>query len=752
MKVKQKGILSLLLTVIVIAVTVFVAVCGIGSKKWGSMSDVKLGLDLAGGVSITYEAVKENPTKQEMDDTFYKMQLRAQDFNSEAAVYMEGDTRINVDIPDVTDANEVLEKLGDAGKIYFIYGQSAEGEANIVYDAQEGGYVLARPLEDIIADGDVVIDGACIAGAEAVIGQNSLGANDYQVKLTLNDAGRNRFSEATAYAYSYYSQVSTSIRNIIAIVYDGAVYSAPMVSAHISDGNAVINNQKDYNESKQLASIIRNGALPLELQEIRSTVVGAKLGTEAINTSLMAGVIGFILVLIFMVAVYRIPGLAASLALCLYVTVMIICLNLFNVTLTLYGIAGIILSIGMAVDANVIVFTRIREELGTGKTVRSSIKKGFEKALSAIIDGNVTTLIAAAVLYFLGSGTIKGFAQTLAIGIVLSMGTALFVTKFILNALYNAGFDHEKFYGIKKEGKVFAFTKHVVKYAVVFAVVIVVLVAAMLIGKGKTGNILNYGLDFMGGTSTEIVFEGGAPTNQELEQLVMDTLGIPGEVVQIQGEEAAIVKTELLELGDKTKLEAALHEKYGVSGEDITSTSISGTVSGEMKSDAVVAVVVATVCMMLYIWIRFKNLGFAASSVLALCHDVLFVLMVYAVSRISVGNAFIACMLTLVGYSINATIVVFDRIRENMKEKLKKDSLEDVVNASISQTVSRSINTSLTTFIMVLTLSVFGVSSIREFSVPLMAGIVCGAYSSVFLAGTLWYNINKFREKRNAEQ
>ncbi len=751
MKVKQKGIISLVATVAVIVLTAFVAVFGIGSKKWGSMSDVKLGLDLAGGVSITYEAVKENPTRQEMDDTFYKMQLRAQDFNSEAAVYMEGDTRINVDIPDVTDANVVLEKLGDAGKIYFIYGQSSQGEENITFDAENGGYKLARPLEDIIADGDVVIDGACIAGAEAVIGQGSLGANDYQVKLTLNDSGKSRFSEATAYAYSYYNPAVASIRNIIAIVYDGAVYSAPMVSAHITDGNAVINGQKDYDESKQLASIIRNGALPLELREIRSTVVGAKLGTEAINTSLLAGVIGFVLVLAFMIVVYRIPGLAASLALCLYVTVMIICLNLFNVTLTLYGVAGIILSIGMAVDANVIVFTRISEELGTGKTVRSSIKKGFEKALSAIVDGNVTTLIAAAVLYFLGSGTIKGFAQTLAIGIILSMGTALFVTKFILNALYNTGLDHEKFYGVKKEGKIFPFTKHGIKYVIVFGVVIVALVASLIIGKAKTANSLNYGLDFMGGTSTEIVFSGNAPSNQELEQLVKDSIGKPGEVVQIQGEEAAIIKTEVLSLAEKAKLEAALNEKYGVSGEDITSTSISGTVSGEMKSDAVVAVLVATVCMMLYIWIRFKNLGFAASSVLALCHDVLFVLMVYAVSRISVGNAFIACMLTLVGYSINATIVVFDRIRENMKEKLKKDSVEDVVNSSISQTISRSINTSLTTFVMVLALSVFGVSSIREFSVPLMAGIVCGAYSSVFLAGTLWYHINKLRAGKEQE-
>ena len=751
MKDKQKGILSLILTMVVIAATVFVAVCGIGADKLGSMSDVKLGLDLAGGVSITYESVKENPTSQEMEDTFYKMQLRAQDFNSEAAVYMEGDNRINVDIPDVTDANEVLEKLGDAGKIYFIYGQSKDGVANIEYSTEKDNYVLTRSIEEIIADGDVVIDGACISGAEPEIRQGNLGASSYEVALALNSEGKSKFADATAYAYSNYSPSGISIRNIIAIVYDGEVYSAPRVSAHITDGNAVISGQADFNESKQLASIIRIGALPLELKEIRSTVVGAKLGTEAINTSLLAGVIGFLLVIGFMIVVYRIPGFAASLALCLYVTVMIICLNLFNVTLTLYGIAGIILSIGMAVDANVVIFTRIREEIGTGKTVRSSIKLGFEKALSAIIDGNVTTLIAAAVLYFLGSGTIKGFAQTLAIGIVLSMATALFVTKFILVAFYRAGFDKEKFYGVKKDTKVRDFVKYGLTYTILFGVIAVVCIGAMIVGKTSAGKALNYGLDFMGGTSTEIVFEGTAPSNQELEKLVSDVLGIQGEVVQIHGEESVIIKTEVLDTAKKAKLEEALNEQYNVTSKDITSTSISGTVSGEMKTDAVVAVIVATLCMMIYIWIRFKNLGFAASSVTALLHDVVFTLMVYAVARISVGNAFIACMLTLVGYSINATIVVFDRIRENMKEKLKKDTVRDVVNASISQTVSRSINTSLTTFVMVLTLSIFGVSSIREFSLPLMAGIISGTYSSICLAGTVWYFINKKRNSGTAE-
>lgn len=740
---KKRGVLSLVLTFVLLVATGLVAVLGIGSDKIGSMSDIKLGLDLAGGVSITYEAVAEEFDTQKMDDTFYKMQLRAQEFNSEAAVYMEGDRRINVDIPNVTDANEVLEKLGDAGSIYFIYGQAAGGKANIEYSTAKQSYVLARPLADIIADGDVVLDGADIANALADNPVNNLGQAYYVVNLTLNETGTSKFADATAYAAQYQNSANSDIRNIIAIVYDNEVYSAPGVQAHITGGSAQISGQHDFNESKQLASIIRIGALPLELKEVRSTVVGAKLGTEAVNTSLLAGVIGFILVIIFMIALYRIPGLAASLALCLYVTVMILCLNLFNVTLTLYGIAGIILSIGMAVDANVIIFTRIREEIGAGKTVRSAIKLGFDKALSAIIDGNVTTLIAAVVLYFLGSGTIKGFAQTLAIGIILSMVTALFVTKFILNAFYAVGLDDVKFFGFKKESKVFNFTKHKIKYAIVFGVVVVALIVSMIIRKSSSGNILNYGLDFMGGTSTEIEFENGAPSNQDLEKLVLDTLGLKGEVVQIQGNSGSIIKTEVLETEQKAKLEKALTEKYGVTEKDITSTSISGTVSGEMKQDAIVAVIVATICMMLYIWIRFKNLGFAASSVMALLHDVIFVLMIYAVASISVGNSFIACMLTLVGYSINATIVVFDRIRENMKEKLKKDTVEDVVNASISQTVTRSINTSLTTLFMVVVLCIFGVSSIREFALPLMAGIISGTYSSVFLAGTVWYLLNK---------
>ncbi|MBP5159626.1 MAG: protein translocase subunit SecD, partial [Lachnospiraceae bacterium] len=472
---KGKGIGQILAAVVVIALSVFVAVAGFGSSQSGSIHDIKLGLDLAGGVSITYQTVKEDPDSSEISDTQYKMQLRADSLSTESAVYLEGERRITVDIPDVKDADAVLEQLGAAGKLYFVYGQGPDGVANIerYTDAETGEpkYRLTRSMDEILADGDVVIDGSCIANAQPT-NQNTALGTEYLVELSLNSNGTQSFADATRYAVSYSG--SGDIRNTIAIVYDNEVISAPGVQSVIDGGVASITGQANFDESKTLASIIRIGALPLELEVLKYNVVGARLGSDAISSSLLAGMIGLILVMIFMICWYRVPGLAASIALVFYTAMMIIFLSVFNVTLTLSGIAGIILSIGMAVDANVIIFTRIQEEIATGKTVRSSIKAGFSKALSAIIDGNVTTLIAAAVLYILGVGTVKGFAQTLAIGIVLSMITALFVTKFILLGLYNLGATSEKLYGTKKERKSIPFTKNFKKFAIGSGAVIAV--------------------------------------------------------------------------------------------------------------------------------------------------------------------------------------------------------------------------------------------------------------------------------------
>ncbi len=737
---KTKAMLSLLLTVLVTAALAFISIAGIGPDKLFSAANIKRGLDLAGGLSITYQTVKEDPTAEELSDTRYKLQLRVDNYSTEAAVYQEGTNRINVDIPGVSDAERILRELGQAGSIYFIH-----GEGNITFDYVEEGYVLTKTMDEIGAAGDVVLTGADISKAEAIMQkvQNGVG-NEYVVALTLNDVGRVKFAEATR----------ISIGKQIAIVYDGKVISAPAVSTAITDGQAVISGMENFEKASQLASTIRIGALPLELTEIRSTVVGAQLGEDAINTSLFAAAVGFACVLLFMIVYYRIPGLAAGVALTIYIGLMVIVLNVFDVTLTLQGMAGIILSIGMAVDANVIIFQRIREELATGKTVRSSMKLGFDKALSAIVDGNVTTLIAAFVLYFLGSGGVKGFAITLAIGILLSMFTALTVTRFILNALYGIGFDHEKFYGIQKERKTLPFTKNFGRFSAVSAVLILAGVISMGVFAAKGDEALNYGLDFKGGTSLSVTFpeELTEKLNKCLENTVSDTLSITSEIVKVTGENTYIIKTVELSQEQRAELTNALVAEYDVDEALIQTENISGKVSGEMRSSAIQAVIIATICMLIYIWIRFKNFNFAASAVAALLHDVLIVLAVYAVGRIAVGNTFIACMLTIVGYSINATIVIFDRIRENLAQKTEEQTLADVVDNSVTQTLSRSINSSLTTFVMVVMLAVFGVDTIREFAIPLMAGIVAGAWSSVCITGGLWYVLESKLKKNRADQ
>ncbi len=752
MKERTKGIIKLIVAVIVIAAAVVVAAMGIGKDKLGSASNVKLGLDLAGGVSVTYETVKDNPTDTEMSDTVYKMQKRAESFSTEAQVYPEGSRRITVSIPDVTDADAVLSGLGDAGNIYFVYGMGPDGVQNIVryFDEESGEYKfeLLNSIEQIAAAGDVVVDGSNIADAQPNIMQDDLKGTEYIVALSLDETGSQLFEDATRYCYPYYDATSEEdeYKNLIAIVYDNEVVSAPHVATIITGGQATISGQANYDESKMLATTIRVGALPLELQVLRYYVEGAHLGSDALHTSLIAGLIGFILIVLFMIVMYRVPGFAASIALVMYVSLMVICLNIFGVTLTLPGIAGIILSIGMAVDANVIIFTRIQEELASGKTVRSGIKLGFSKALSAIIDGNVTTIIAAVVLYFLGSGTVKGFAQTLAIGIILSMITALFITKFLLQALYETGADSVGLYGTKKERKTLNIVQNFPKFIAISGGIIVVGIVALIINLCTIKTPFSYGLDFSGGTATSVIFENGLPNGiqSEVEGLVKDTIGQSAEVSLVSDENMVQIKTKELSTEDRAKLATALKSTYGIEEGYITTESVGSAVSSEMKRDAWIAVIVATIGMLLYIWLRFKNFNFATSAVMALIHDVLVVLVLYAVCRsfISVGNTFIACMLTIVGYSINATIVIFDRIRENVREYSRKP-MEEIVNTSITQTFSRSINTSLTTFVMVLVLAILGVTSVREFAIPLMVGIICGTFSSVCLTGGLWFNLQK---------
>ena len=681
------------------------------SSKFG-MGKIKLGLDLAGGVSITYQTVQQNPSDEDMADTIYKLQQRVQNYSTEAEVYREGGNRINIDIPGVSDANAILDELGKPGSLLFV-------------DPQ----------------GQTVLTGDQVATAKAGIIDNN-GKSEYVVSLTFTDEGSKAFAEATA----------KLIGQRIAIIYDNVVYSNPTVQTAITGGNAQITGMTSYDEAKNLASTIRIGSLSLELEELRSNVVGAKLGQTAISTSMKAAVVGFVVLAAFMIGVFLLPGAASVIALALYIILEILLLSAFEITLTLPGIAGIILSIGMAVDANVIIFTRIKEEIALGKSVYESINSGFKKALSAIIDGNVTTLIAAAVLYVRGSGTVKGFAQTLALGIILSMFTALFVTKFILKAFYNVGLDDVKFYGKKPDRESINFVGMRKITLSVAAVVLIIGVIFAGVNKSQIGGFFNYGLDFKGGTSTNVTFNKDYSLEEISKEIVPVVESVTGEAgtqtQKVQGTNQVIIKTRSLSLDEREKLNKALADKFGVDAEKITAESISGAVSSEMKKDAVVATVLATILMLIYIWIRFRDFSFAAGSILALLHDVFIVISCYAIFRWSVGSTFIACILTILGYSINATIVIFDRIRENKAILSKSTAKEELINKSVTETLTRSIYSSLTTFITIFILFLMGVPSIREFALPIMVGIVAGTYSSVFLSSVFWYLLsNKFDKK-----
>lgn len=743
---KSKAIIVLLCMILVLLGVGYVDIYGLDGSGKGSASDIKLGLDLAGGVSITYQVVgDETPDATDMADTIAKLQKRVEVYSTEAVVYQEGTDRINIEIPGENDATAILQELGKPGELYFIAETDSEGNANYtsLYNVDEEGnlveeHTLNKTIEELEADGSVMLVGTDVESARAITLQDEMGNSVNAVDLKMTKEGTQKFAEATKRAYSKGES--------LAIYYDGTFVSVPNVNQVLTDGQAQISPMKSYEAAEALASTIRIGGLKLELEELHSKVVGAQLGVEAIDTSLKAGVIGFIIVVIFMIAVYFLAGFASAIALCIYVVLIVLCLNGFAITLTLSGIAGIILSVGMAVDANVIIFARIREELATGKTVQSAMKIGFDKALSAIIDGNITTLLAAGVLWLLGPGTVKGFAQTLALGIALSMFTALLVTKLIMNALYSLGFKDVKWYGVGKEPKTINFLGKKKWFFGISAAVILAGFIVMGVYQANTGEALNYSLEFKGGTATTVNFNESRTleeVNRDIVPLIEQISGGAVQIQTVQDSNEVIFKTGSLSVEQREALNQLFINNFAVEENKITSETISSTISSEMKSDTIIAVVIAVIGMLLYIRIRFSDIRFGISSIVALLHDVLVVIAFYAVARVSVGNTFIACLLTIVGYSVNATIVVFDRVRENMAEMTGKDTLEDVVNRSITQTLSRSIFTSLTTLVMVVTLYILGVTSIRDFALPLIVGIVCGAYSSVCLAGALWFVLRK---------
>jgi len=728
---KTKGIIAFIISLAVLAFAGYVIMFGIGDR--GQAKYITQGLDLKGGVSITYqvaESDKSNLTADTLEKTRAKLEKRIAAFSTEATAYKAGEDRITVEIPGAYDADEVLDELGKPGILYFCTAAKS-GYTPTKAELKNKKYIkVDKSYYQVWLTGDTV------ASAEGQATTNDKGVNENIVSLQFNSEGTKAFGEMT----------SSHVGEQSFIIYDDEVLSAPNIQAAITGGQAQITGDFTLKEAQTLATNIGIGSLEVQLDELSHSVQSANLGSDALSKSIQAGIVGFIIIILFLLFVYRIPGLAAGLALISYIELMLLALNGFDLTLTLPGIAGIILNIGMAVDANVIIYARIREEIAAGKNVKSAIGIGFKKATSAIVDGNVTTFIAALVLWIKGSGTVQGFATTLGIGILIQLFTSLVISRIFVWILYYMGFQAPKFYGKEKTRKNINFVE---KRKVFFGIAIVCIaigIGGLIFNSANNGGAFNYSIEFKGGTSIQVQFDKDYTIdefNKDVKPAIADLLSTNDIQAQKDTNTKGLftIKTKKLEGEEMTKFKDLLISKYQAKDDkqNFNDTEISDTISSEMKTDAVVATVIATICMLIYIWFRFKNVHFALAAVIALLHDVLIVVGFYGLSRVTVGTTFIACLLTIVGYSINATIVIFDRIRENKAVMKREDTMIDTINQSITQTLTRSIYTSLTTFIMVFMIFVMGVSSIREFTLPLMVGIVAGAYSSVFVTGSLWY-------------
>lgn len=708
---KKKSIIVLILSLVMTVLLGCVVTLGIDRGHAGSMRNIKTGLDLSGGVSITYEAVSDSPSDEEMSDTMNKLRQRVEQYSTEATVSRQGEKRINIEIPGVTNANEILEELGQPGSLYFVNKNS-----------------------------EVVLSGTDVKHAEgSSYRDKTTGKTKYAVSLKMTKEGTKKFAEAT----------KENVGKPIYIVYNNQIISAPTVNSEITDGSAEISGMGSLEEANALASNIRIGGLSLELKEVYSNVVGAQLGQEALKTSLIAGMIGIAIIIVLMIIVFRVSGIAAGWALIVFTLLDLLALNAFDVTLTLPGIAGVILTIGMAVDANIIIYTRTKEEIALGAKVPDAIESGFRKAFSAILDGNVTTLIAAAVLFALGSGSVRGFAETLAIGVILSMFSALVVSKIISRAFVGLGIRSEKYYGKKTKRKPIGFVK---KRAFAFAIALLMIVsvpAGMGYFNHTSGSSMNYSLDFVGGTATTVDF-GKDMSLKELDKKVEPVVEkVTGnadiQFQKISSTNKVIIKTQDLTVKQRAKLNEALKNEFGVKEEKITAENISSTISKEMSTNAIKAVAISVILMLIYIWIRFRNVRFASSAVIALIHDIAVVAAFYVWTRASVGSTFIAVMLTILGYSINSTIVISDRIRENKNLDKTMDN-EMAVNSAVTDTLSRSIYSSLTTLITVFVLFIMGVPAVKEFALPIIIGLIAGTFSSVCVTGPLWYTMNKKRK------
>ncbi|MGK0469412.1 MAG: SecD/SecF fusion protein [Clostridium sp.] len=699
---KGKSTILFLVSVFVVGLLAFSGFNGlkIGDYRFKPFTEtITKGLDLQGGISVLEEIQGEKVSDSDMSRTIELITMRTNKMGvSETVVVQEGSNRIRIEIPGKFDQKQVLDTVAKSGVLKFVG-----------------------------PDKVTILTGTEVKDASTSINQN----NQPVINLELNEAGKKKFAAAT----------KKFLGQPITIFMDGVELTSPTVNDVITSGKAEISGKYTLDEATRQAQIIKSGALPVTLKAVSVKTVGATLGKNALPLSLKAGAVGILFILLFMLLYYRAPGIIADISLVLYVVLVLGTFSAINVTLTLAGIAAFLLTVGMAVDANVLIFERIKEELRTGKSIKSAVNSGFHKALSSILDSNITTVIAAIVLYTVGTGAVKGFALTLMIGITLSVFTAFTSTKYLLKlAVGMKLLSKPSHFGVKREpAKSLKTFKIIEKTKIWFAISLLIIV----IGMGAMAkNGLNLGIDFKGGTKLDISM------NQEFTKADVDKIidkRAKGEYTSKtvdKGKDFEVIVSDALSANEIATLQNEIKDVYKSS--EFSQNYIGGSVGTELKSKALIGLIAATICMLIYIGIRFE-FKFGLAAVTALVHDILITLGVYAIFSIPVNSPFIAAILTIVGYSINDTIVVFDRVRENQKN-MRKSSLEDVTNTSITQTLARSINTVTTTLFTIMAVFVF-VPAIRELSGPLIIGILVGCYSSIFIASPTWVLLKKRSKK-----
>ncbi|MCM3093229.1 MULTISPECIES: protein translocase subunit SecDF [unclassified Cytobacillus] len=704
-----------------------------GATTNNILKDIKLGLDLQGGFEVLYEVTPKDGQKVNKDVLASTAEALDRRINvlgvSEPNIQIEGDKRIRVQLAGVTDQNKAREILST--------------EANLSF----------RDVND-----QLMMDGSDLAenGAKQTFDENGKPS----VSLKLKSAGK--FKDVTQ------KIVNMGAPNNLLVIWldfeegqdsfqaeaakkDPKYLSAPQVSQIFNQDTVSIVGNFTIEEAQTLADLLNAGSLPVQLDEVYSTSVGAKFGEQAMETTILAGIIGIAIIFIYMIAVYRFPGFIATLTLSFYIYLILLVFDWMNGVLTLPGIAALILGVGMAVDANIITYERIREEMKVGRTIKSAFQAGEKNSLSTIFDANITTILAAAVLFLYGTSSVKGFATMLIISILASFITAVYGTRLLMGLwVHSKALDKKPgWFGVKKSDikniaenydtldlptkfDKFDFVGHRRKFFILSAVLITVGIIVVSIFR------LNLGIDFASGTRIEQLADN--PLTKEELQTELSAVGLETDDIVISGDNKEIGVARLkgvLTKNEIAELKTHFHEKFGA---DPNVSTVSPTVGKELAKNALIALAIASVGIIIYVTIRFE-IKMAVPAVLALLHDAFFIIAIFSFTRLEVDITFIAAVLTVVGYSINDTIVTFDRMRENMQKKKKLKSFEDiadVVNKSLRQTLGRSVNTVLTVVFTVVALLVFGSESIRNFSFALLIGLIAGTYSSIFLAAQIW--------------